>query len=380
MTDKLIAYADEFGNNSFDFERQGSHFIVATVIIKESQKVKLASELEIIRKKHFQTGEIKSSKVSGNHSRRVRILKELLALDFTIYAVIVDKRGLFGEGFQYKPSFYKFLNGLLYKELYRTFPQLTLTVDEHGGNDYMQSFKSYVQKRHIRNLFGGSDFLLENSSGDIFIQLADFIAGTLGHSFDELKKTETSSEFLALLEPKALSYQFFPRKITFKELEESNVDEKFNSQIAELSYNRAVDFIETIKGNDQELIDQINCVKLLLIYLRGANNRRFVPTWELVRHLNASRISPIKEQYFRTKVIGRLRDKGVLIASSRDGYKLPTSTSDLNKFINHGKRIILPMVNRIKITRDAIKMVSNNEVDILNSEEFKELKELIEKF
>jgi hypothetical protein len=38
------------------------------------------------------------------------------------------------------------------------------------------------------------------------------------------------------------------------------------------------------------------------------------------------------------------------------------------------------MVNRIKITRDAIKMVSNNEVDILNSEEFKELKELIEKF
>jgi hypothetical protein len=59
MTDKLIAYADEFGNNSFDFESQGSHFIVATVIIKESQKDKLAAELEIIRKKHFQTGEIK---------------------------------------------------------------------------------------------------------------------------------------------------------------------------------------------------------------------------------------------------------------------------------------------------------------------------------
>jgi biotin operon repressor len=243
----------------------------------------------------------------------------------------------------------------------------------------MKSFKSYVERRHIRNLFDGSDLILKNSKSDIFIQLADFIAGTLGHSFDELKKTNESRSFLNILQEKSLSFNFFPRKFSYQDFEESNTNDKFDSQIAELSYNRAIDFIETTKVKEQEHIDQINCVKLLLIYLSGANSKRFVPTWELVKHLNASRGSQIKEQYFRSKIIGQLRDKGVLIASSRDGYKLPTSTSDLKEFINHGRRIILPMAHRIKVTRDAIKLASHNEIDILESIDFQSLRELIEK-
>ncbi|PKP42774.1 MAG: DUF3800 domain-containing protein [Bacteroidetes bacterium HGW-Bacteroidetes-12] len=377
MKNKLIAFADEFGTNSFDFENQGTHFIVATIILRDELKNEITEKLEIIRKKHFQTGEIKSSKVSKNHKRRIKILEELSALDFSIYAIIVDKRKLYGEGFRFKPSFYKYLNGLLYKELYRTFPNLTLTVDEHGGNDYMNSFKKYVDKRHIRNLFSGSDFILENSKGDILIQLADFIAGTLGFSFDELKKNEYSETFLEIIQAKAISYNYFPRDFNFKEFQESANDNNFNSDIAELSYNRAVDFIDTTKGKEREYIDQLNCVKLLLIYLRGSDNSRFIPTWELVKHLNTSRAIEIKEQYFRTKIIGKLRDKGVLIASSRKGYKLPTCASDLKKFINHGNRIILPMAHRIKIARDSIKMATNNELDILDSD-FDNLKGIID--
>jgi hypothetical protein len=378
MENKLIAFADEFGTNSFDFEGQGTHFIVATVIIKESESNKLRSELEEIRRRHFQTGEIKSNKVASNHTRRIKILQDICRLDFSIYAVIVDKRKLFGEGFRYKPSFYKFLNGLLYKELYRTFPKLTLKVDEHGSNDYMKSFKSYVEKNHIRTLFSGSDFLLENSKGDILLQLADFIAGTLGFCFDELKKSSYSPVFKSLLEEKAISFNFFPSNYDFSEFKASNESEKFNPEIAELCYKRALDFIEITTPNDQESIDQINCLKLLLLYLRSSNNNRFIATHELRRHLNTNRTISIKEQYFRTRVIGKLRDKGVLIASSSKGYKLPTCAADLMKFINHGNRMIIPMVSRIQIARDAIKLVSNNQIDLLEAEEFQSLKSLID--
>ena len=68
-------------------------------------------------------------------------------MNFSVYAVVIDKRKLYGEGFKYKKSFYKYLNGILYKELYLTFPQLDLIVDEHGGNDFMRSFKKYVGKK-----------------------------------------------------------------------------------------------------------------------------------------------------------------------------------------------------------------------------------------
>ncbi|RRA95167.1 DUF3800 domain-containing protein [Paenimyroides viscosum] len=79
----ILGFADESGNNSFEFETQGSHFIVASILVKsEEQLGKLENDLEIIRKRHFQTGEIKSSKVSDNITRRKKILNEILELVF----------------------------------------------------------------------------------------------------------------------------------------------------------------------------------------------------------------------------------------------------------------------------------------------------------
>ena len=131
MTSPILAFADESGNNSFDFDSQGSHFIVASIIVREDRLAATEAIVEAVRARHFQKGEIKSSKVADNHGRRMKILEELMTADFSIYAVAVDKRRLWGEGFQYKKSFYKFLNNLVYKELFRTFPKLTLTV--YGG-------------------------------------------------------------------------------------------------------------------------------------------------------------------------------------------------------------------------------------------------------
>lgn len=375
-----IAFADEFGNNSFDFEKQGSHFIVATVICKNENTEKLREDIDLLRKKHkFQTGEIKSSGVGSNHARRRRILTDIAKLDISVYAVIVDKRQLRGKGFEFKKSFYKYLNNLLYKELFRTFPKLELFVDEHGGNDYMQEFKKYVEKAHQRSLFSGSEFNIQNSKHSYFIQLADFIAGTLGYIFDETKKSEHSAEFEEILNPIISSLNFFPKEFSFRELSESNIDESFDPQIAEASFLRVQDFLDTETGTDQQKIDQINFLKLLLLFQRASAKNRYITTREIFGHLNQSRQEKIREEYFRTKVVGKLRDKGVLIASSRNGYKIPTSSNDLNNFVNLGKRIIIPMLNRIKEARNTIKLATGNDLDLLENEEFQELRKLLDK-
>lgn len=380
MKHNITAFADEFGNNSFDFNNQGTHFIIATVICKNENLEKLHSDIEDVRKKHnFQTGEMKSSGVAKNHKRRKRILEDIAKMDIAIYAVIIDKRLLFGKGFEIKKSFYKYLNNLLYKELYRTFSSLELYVDEHGGNDFMIEFKKYVEKNHERNLFSGSEFNIQNSEQSYYIQIADFVAGTLGYIFDELKKSEHSEEFEQILRPKISGLNFFPKENSFKELLESNVDETFDPTIAEVCYNRIQTFIETEIGTDQQKVDQINFLKLLLIFQRANAKNRYVSTKEIFNHLNQSRHDNLKEEYFRTKIVGNLRDKGVLIASSRNGYKIPSCSKDLDNFINHGKRIVLPMLNRIKEARESIKLATNNDLDILDKEIFTELKELFDK-
>jgi biotin operon repressor len=380
MTQNITAFADEFGNNSFDFRTQGTHFIIATVICKNENLKKVQQDIDEIRKKHnFQTGEIKSSGVGSNHSRRKKILEDIAKMDISIYAVIVDKRKLEGKGFTIKKSFYKYLNNLLYKELYRTFTNIELFVDEHGGNDFMLEFKKYVEKNHQRNLFSGSEFYIQNSKQSYFIQLADFVAGSLGYIFDESKKSEHSQDFADILEPKISSLNFFPKEFSFQELVDTNIDDTFDPKIASVCYNRIQSFIENEIGSDQQKTDQINFLKLLLLFQRANAKNRYVSTKEIFSHLNQSRHENLKQEYFRSKVVGNLRDQGILIASSNSGYKIPSCSEDLDNFIKHGKRIVLPMLNRIKVARETLKLATNNDLDILNKEIFIELKRLFEK-
>ncbi|NMH26558.1 DUF3800 domain-containing protein [Flavobacterium silvaticum] len=375
-----IGFADEFGNNSFEFETQGSHFIVACILVKDAEQVSvLENQAENIRKKHFQTGEIKSNKVATNHTRRIKILQELIELEFSIFAVVIDKRDLFGQGFKYKKSFYKFTNNLLYKELFRTFPELELNVDEHGTNNFMLEFRKYVEKNHQRTLFSGIEFNQINSSSSIIIQIADFIAGTIGYIFDESKESEYSQEFYNLIKPKISVLNNFPRKLTVAEFNESAVDQTYDSRIAEVSFQRIFDFIEKGSNGETQINDQITFLKLLL-WLQRANPRSsYVSTGEIMRHLNYTRDKPMNEEFFRSKIIGNLRDKGIIISSSPKGYKIPTSSRDIDSFGRHGNRIILPMLNRINEARNAIKLISLNELDILENPIYSDLKNLLDK-
>lgn len=377
----IIAFADEYGNNSFEFASQGTHFIVASVILKKEKLEETEQYIEEVRKRYFQTGEIKSRKVGDQHHRRLKILQELVQADFSIYAVVVNKRNLVGEGFKHKPSFYKFLNGLVYKELFKTFPELDLVVDEHGDNDFMRQFKRYVQRYHQPNLFSGSDFQFSGSAESIMIQLADFIAGTLGRCFDETKISPESQQFLTVLEPKITSLNFFPYDHQHLLQVGEEGDTGFHEDIARIGVNSAIHFIDSKKVVTQDDADQVNCVKLMLLYFNTYGTKKYIPTRQLIQHLQVGREEQLTEHNFRTKVIGKIRDAGVLVVSSsageHKGYKLPASMQDLYKFVSHGNSVIMPMLHRIAVFRDKIKLATLNDIDILDKDEFKGLRDLL---
>lgn len=385
MREEIFAFADEYGNNSFDFQSQGTHFIVSAVITTKNNLPQLEAEIEEVRKRHFQTGEIKSQKVASDHWRRTKILNQIVQSDFHIYSVVVDKRLLKTEGFKYKQSFYKFLNGIVYRELYKSFPDLQMTVDEYGDNDFMRGFKKYVEKEHIPKfpLFSNFGFVFTKSPDNVLIQLADFVAGTLGRCFDETKKSKDTEIFLEILKPKITSISFFPNENHPLDYQPEQEEEGYNPLIAEHSVNIAQNFIANSGKNlSPQEVDQINCVKLLLLYFKAYDYRKYVSTKEIMNQLSVDRKTQMKLQYFRTKVIGELRDKGIIIASKssglKTGYKLPTSSEDLYHFVNHGNSIIIPMLARIKRCRDQINLATRKDLDILDKPEYQELKRILE--
>jgi len=380
---KVLAFADEYGSNSFDFSKEGTHFVIAAVIIPSENKEIIEEQINQIKKKHnFQLGEIKSSKIGPDVTRRRKVLKDLVELNFSVYAVSIDKKQLEGEGFKYKKSFYKFLNGLIYQELFKTYPNLSLEVDEHGSNRFMLEFKKYVEKNHKPNLFTGSEFNIVNSTKSVLIQVADLIAGTLGHCFDENKTDLDASEFLDILKPKLSGINHFPRRRNDTINQELIENGEYDETIMNLAKNRAYVYLDEKKAIKQEDFDQINFVRLLLLYLNTFGKNGYLSTYEILKHLQVGRKDEIDSEYLRSKVIGKLRDKGLLIASSsqrkKGGYKFPTNEKDLLDFINHGNNLVIPILSRIKRCRESVKLATQNNLDILDSPKFKEIKNILD--
>lgn len=88
----VYAFTDEYGAFGWKLDNPSvsTHFIITAVIVKESDVLEYEKKAEEIRSKYFQTGDIKSQKVGGNHERRLRILNDVLKLpvNFFQYALI----------------------------------------------------------------------------------------------------------------------------------------------------------------------------------------------------------------------------------------------------------------------------------------------------
>lgn len=125
-------------------------------------------------------------------------------------------------------------------------------------------------------------------------------------------------------------------------------------------------------------IDQCTCLSYLLFHFKNIDPETYVPTFELINQIDKRRATNISMHYFRSKIIAKLRDQGVLIASSNKGYKLPSSEHDLFAFVNHSNSYIEPMIDRLMKCRNKVKLATKNELDLLDKEEFKYLKIIIE--
>lgn len=386
---KVIAYIDEYGAFGFQLDKPNvsTHFIITAIIVEEKDVQALTDKAECIRKKYFQTGEIKSSKVGRKHNRRKQILDEILKLPFRIFAFVVDKKLIYPQsGLRYKQSFYKFLNNIVYSELSINFKKLRIIADEVGSSDYMRSFYSYVKSKQkiIRTLFDDeisddTDIVFENSKRSL-VQISDFLSGCLAYTYDDKKKLEADGyNYYSILKFKINRIKVFPETSDSFDIADSAISTKYNAEIAEICFRKAKMFVEQHKGSDDDVVKQ-QVITLNYLLFRFMNNdmRHYIPTKELINNLVYSGYDKLSMQYFRNKIIARLRDNDVIISSSSNGYKIPSTEEELYDFVNHGKTIILPMLSRLRKCNDIIKMGTNGKIDLFDKAEYHSLKELLE--
>lgn len=369
---EISAYIDEFGAYGFNFDAEGTstHFILSAVVVKRKDVSYVESEIEKIRKSFFQTGEMKSSKLSTDHNKRIRLIVELKKLPFKVLVLVVDKKRLNTDGgFSYKKVFYKFLNQIFYQELRSLYPSLDIIADQVGSNEYIQSFLKYIKAKRTQITLFDQEFVdCVNSKETPIVQIADIISGSLAYNYDEKKKLLAEGhDYRKILGEKISLIRFFPR--SYEEMIESeSIDTESNDYIVATICNRkANEFILLNQDKeDEDIKRQVFVLKYLLFRFINNSTRKYIATKELLNALESFGYDKISVQTFRTKVIAKLRDAGVIIASSPQGLKIPSKVEEIVDFVEHSKTILMPMLIRLKKCCSTIDAGSSGDISILD--------------
>ena len=133
----------------------------------------------------------------------------------------------------------------------------------------------------------------------------------------------------------------------------------------------ARDYIEKYKEDESlERRAQIAFLWHILFQVQNVNPFRYNPSDQILAVLREYTQEKITKNFLYRRVVAPLRDEGVIIASSVNGYKIPVSVDDIITYPNQTHAIVSPMMARIGVCRRLIQQQTGNSLDILDDPAF----------
>ena len=383
---KFHCFVDEYGDTNISIEKSGvsAFFIITIIFIPSDSHASKAEAAERLRIKYFQKGEMKSSKVGDNDERRIKILSDLNDIDFRSFSLAVDKSKLYKDsGLAWKRSFFKYLHRLLYERVFRIFENLDVIADEHGSEEFMDGFKTYLARVIPPNLFSSQTFDFAPSQSNVMLQVADFISGSLARCLDPDKTSSRHKDILGLLAKRSVGIDVWPPRLIPETAANLDISQPryLNLHIRRHCIRQAhifLDQMQSVSDSDENIRVQVETLKYLLFHAQFISDTEFVITNKILDHLRVNSKIEMNQRQFQAAVISKLRDANVIIANGPKGYKIPVNDSDMTTFVNHANSIILPMLTRLNRAREELRIASLGAVDILSSPEFNDLREVLE--
>jgi hypothetical protein len=383
FTPPLHAFVDAYGDPGLDVEKGATTaaFIVAAVLVRDENLPATRAALDMVRQQHFGNGPIKSNRVGDDDDRRLRVLTAILMLPLEFAAVAFDKVRLYRDGellypgLRFKSTFYKFTHRQLFEPLYSKHVGMHVLADRFGREEYMDGFRDYVLKRQ-RSLFVNHTFDFSGSREDVLIQAADFVAGSLARIYDPKKLSPRAGEILRVLYPKARFVFDWPKR--FQRAPSPLGSSKHDAVVREFSREQVWSYLRQYEQiEDEEVVGRVETLNRLLFAAEVEDGDPWVATSKLQDYLGHKTDAAWSEHQIRSKVIAALRDAGVLIASSPNGYKIPSSASDMSEFFEHAQRVVVPLINRVRTAHEALLQVTDSGLDLLGLPDFADLRDLV---
>lgn len=141
---------------------------------------------------------------------RTRFLEAVSGSQFFYYSMVLNKAKLWGEGFKYKDSFYKYAAGLVFENTKARISNATVVLDKCGDREFRDQLARYLKKRmNDRKLTLIKKLRMEPSHSNSLLQLADMVCGAVYRSFDINRRDRMA--FRKLVGHREMEVRVWPR-------------------------------------------------------------------------------------------------------------------------------------------------------------------------
>ncbi len=209
----MLVFIDESGDPGMNCKLGSSDYFVVTAVIFEDREEAQAcdSRIDAIRAEWFKSRPFEFHFNSCSREIRQRFLVETGKFEYVYMSFIFNKAKLYGEGFQYKNSFYKYAVNLLFQNLKPYLKNATVVFDRCGNRDFQRELKKYLGKRV--NERGREQAVKKiktnNSESNNLLQLADMVCGTVARFLRKAKPDHL--DYRRIISHRELLLKIWPR-------------------------------------------------------------------------------------------------------------------------------------------------------------------------
>jgi len=395
MQTRKICFIDETGNKPLDAESSGasSYFVLAATLVDEADVEPVKAQAERIRADFFQAGVMKSSEVGSDSELRRKILTQIAALPIHVVILAIQKDLISKDsGLDWHKSFFKHASHVLSSKLLFAYPSIEIWQDAHGTKDFMDEFRRYLvrqfdEKQGLPSLFEqpGDPALkldFDKFADNVMLQVSDMISGSYWRILEGREEDRFEDAFHRILEKRIHFIDQWPPDYRRKRYSKQEVprDPSLDESLEYYCVKKAHEYLSQAPSESDPEGDAVRkaFVRFLLYRLESRPKTEFVKTKVILRFLNSVSAEPIDQEYLNTRVIGRIRDAGVLISSTPKGYKIPTSVQDIYSFISRANSIVPQMVSQVEEANNQLKIVSFGARNLLDLPEFAQLQRMVE--
>jgi hypothetical protein len=216
----MLCFVDESGDTGLKVGQGSSPLFTVTLVLFSDNDDATACDqrITLLRRELAIPADFEFHFSETPKKIKEAFFKAVVPYNFFYLAITINKAALYGEGFKFKNSFYKYACNLVFENAKAHLDNSIVVFDGSGSRQFKRQLETYLKKKINE---GDSSRIkkvrVQDSSKNNLIQLADMVCGTISQSIKHTKAG--SGEYRKMISHREVFCQVWPQSLNTKKKE-----------------------------------------------------------------------------------------------------------------------------------------------------------------